>query len=192
MTDATPAPKEKPITGTKIPGTDVPDVTAATAESERQKQWMSRVAVSTAVMAAVAAIGSSLGTGHLNQAMFEQIREADQWSFFQAKGIKEAVLEGRLETAEALKQPVLEGDRQKLKRYAEEKVGIRKEAEECRKRSDMHMRQYTQLSRATTAAQIGIALAAVALLLRKNLFWALALVGGAVGAVFLTLGLMGV
>jgi hypothetical protein len=47
------------------------------------------------------------------------------------------------------------------------------------------------MSRAATATQIGLALAAVALLLRKNVFWALALLLGAVGAVFLTLGLLG-
>jgi hypothetical protein len=169
-------PKPKLVTEAKIPGTSVPDVNQATGESERQKQWMSRVAVSTAIMAAIAAVSSSMGTGNLNQAMFDQIREADQWSFFQAKGIKE---------------PIADADRQKLARYAEEKQAIRKDAEACRKSSDDHMRRYVQMSRAATATQIGIALAAVALLLRKNVFWALALLLGAVGAVFLTLGLLG-
>ena len=198
MTDPaprTPPAKLKPITETKIPGTEVPDVhqaaTSDGAENERQKQWMARVAVSTAVMAAVAAIGSSMATGHLNEAMFQQIREADQWSFYQAKGIKETVLEGRIETAEGLKQPVSDADRAKLKRYGEEKAGIKKDAESCRALSDGHMRKYTNMSRAATAAQIGIALAAVALLLRKNIFWALSLVAGAVGAAFLIIGLLG-
>lgn len=194
MSDPRPSPaKLKPITETKIPGTEVPDVhqSAPGVEGERQKKWMARVAVSTAVMAAVAAISSSMGTGQLNEAMFQQIREADQWAFFQAKGIKETVLESRLETAEALKIPVTEADRQKLKRYAEEKAGIKKEAEACRIESDAHMRKYTRMSRAATAAQIGIALAAVALLLRKNLFWAMSLVAGTIGLVFLAIALLG-
>lgn len=183
--------KPKLVTEAKIPGTNVPDVNQATGESERQKQWMSRVAVSTAIMAAIAAMSSSMGTGNLNQAMFDQIREADQWSFFQAKSIKEAVLEGRIETSQALGQPIADADRQKLTRYAEEKQAIRKDAEACRKSSDDHMRRYVQMSRAATATQIGIALAAVALLLRKNLFWALALLLGLTGAAFLALGLLG-
>ncbi len=183
--------KPKLVTDAKIPGTNVPDVNQAIGESERQKQWMSRVAVSTAVMAAIAAMSSSMGTGNLNQAMFDQIREADQWSFFQAKSIKEAVLEGRIETAQTLGQTVADADRQKLARYAEEKQAIRAEAEACRKSSDDHMKRYVRMSRAATATQIGIALAAVAILLRKNIFWGLALLLGAVGAAFLSLGLLG-
>mgnify|MGYP003386587543 FL=1 len=182
--------KPKIITDTKIPGTQVPDVSQALGESERQKQWMSRVAVSTAVMAAIAAVGSSMGTGHLNQAMFEQIREADQWSFYQAKSIKEAILESRIETAEALKQSVSDADREKLKRYAGEKDGIRKAAEDCKQLSDMHMAKYLKMSRAATAAQIGIALAAIALLLKKNIYWAMAILGGLIGAVYLVMGLL--
>lgn len=197
MSDTPPAPqpeKLKPITETKIPGTDVPDVSQAAAtgdDAQGQKRWMARVAVSTAVMAAVAAISSSMSTGQLNEAMFQQIREADQWAFFQAKGIKETVLESRLETAEALKISVTDADRQKLRRYAEEKAEIKKEAGACRAESDAHMRKYTRMSRAATAAQIGIALAAVALLLRKNVFWAMSLVAGTVGLVFLVIALLG-
>jgi hypothetical protein len=187
------APKVKPITETKIPGTDVPDVTKAAEgiESERQKKWMARVAVSTAVMAAVAAIASSMATGNLNEAMFQQIREADRWSFYQAKSIKEAVLEGRIATAESLNAPVSDADREKLKRYGEEKEEIKKDAQACRALSDKHMARYAKMSRAATASQIGIALGAVALLLRRNVFWGLALAAGAVGAAFLAMGLMG-
>ena len=180
----------KPVTDTKIPGTDVPDISQADARTEREKQWMSRVAVSTAVMAAIAAIGSSFGNGHLNEAMFQQIREADQWAFYQAKGIKEAILESRLETATAMGQISSEADIAKLKKYAEDRAAIKKEAEACRTLSEDHMKRYRHMSRAATAAQIGIALAAVALLLRKNSFWAMALLGGAIAAAFLTIGLL--
>lgn len=186
------APKLKPITDTKIPGTDVPDVTLSPEfrESERQKSWMSRVAVSTSVMAALAAISSSMATGNLNQAMLQQIREADQWSFYQAKSVKESVLESRLETAATLNAPVTDADRAKLARYGQEKETIKKDAQECGKLGQRYMHRYTHTSRAATAAQIGIALAAVALLLRKNVYWALSLIAGVVGAAFFVVGLL--
>lgn len=185
-----PAPpaKLKPITDTKIPGTEIPDVSQASAESERAKQWMSRVAVSTAIMAAGAAISTSFSSGHLNQAMFQQIREADMWSQYQAKSIKHTVLESRIATITALGKEPVPDDRATLARYETEKTEIDAKARTIKAVSENHLTRYTQLSRASTAMQIGIALAAVALLLRKNLYWALALGAGAVGTVFLVLG----
>ena len=181
---------EKPVTETKIPGTDVPDVGRAAvpppAETDAQRRWMARVAVSTSVMAALAAISSSVATGHLNQAMLQQILEADRWSFYQAKSVKESVLEGRIETAAAMKVTLRDEDAAKLRRYGEEKEQIRAEAEGFRAAAARHMTQYTRSSRAATAAQIGIALAAVALLLRRNVYWFLSLAAGAVAAAFFT------
>jgi hypothetical protein len=63
---STPTP-EKPVTAEKIPGTSVPDVDKAPTADERQRKWMAWVAVSTAVMAAMAAISSSLSGGHLTR-----------------------------------------------------------------------------------------------------------------------------
>ncbi|HVU65294.1 MAG TPA: DUF4337 family protein [Phycisphaerales bacterium] len=194
MSDTSSHP-EKPITEVRIPGTEVPDVQRATApletDAEKTKRWMARVAVSTAIMAAIAAISSSLATGHLNKAMFETIQEADQWSFYQAKGIKLALLENRLEAAAAAKQTVPVEETNKLARYEQEQAGIKATAIEHQDLSKNHLKRYGHLSRAATAAQIGIALAATAMLLRRNALWALALAAGAVGAVFLVIGLLG-
>ena len=184
----TPPAKLKPITDTKIPGTDVPDISQAAAESERAKQWMSRVAVSTAIMAAGAAISTSFSSGHLNQAMFEKIREADTWSQYQAKSIKHTVLESRIATITALGKEPTADDRANLERYVKEKAALDANAKQVKLVYEDHLTRYTKLSRAATAMQIGIALAAVALLLRKNVYWGMALAAGAVGAVFLVLG----
>ncbi len=189
MSDTQPtSPKLRPITDDKIPGTNVPDISHADANSEHARHWMSRVAVSTAVMAAGAAISSSFSSGHLNQAMFEQIREADQWNFYQSKGIKHAVLEGRMETIAAMGKPSSTDDQSTLARYEKEKDEIKADALKHKGIAEDHLRRYTQLGRAATAMQIGIALTAVALLLRRNAYWAMALLAGAIGAAFLVLG----
>jgi hypothetical protein len=186
-----PQDRPKPVTSTRIPGTEVPDVNAAAAESERQKRWMSRVAVSTAVMAAGAAISTMFSGGHLNQAMFEQINQANEWSRYQAKGMKRAVVESKVETAQLLDKPVKEFELKELDRYAAEQKEIAARAEGYKASSADHLRRYKILARAATCMQIGIALAAVALLLRRNLFWAMAIGVGLVGVGFLAAGFLG-
>jgi hypothetical protein len=189
------AKHHKPVTETRIPGTEVPDISGAhhdgSDDGRRGKQWMARVAVSTAVMAAIAAISSSQAMGHLNKAMLERIEAADQWSFYQAKGIKHAVLDSRIEAAKAIRQEVAEADLQKLGRYDSEQKEIKEKATYHESLSEGHLRHYDHLSHSAMAAQVGIALAATALLLRSNTIWGIALVGGVVGAVFLVLGLIG-
>src|ERR1043165_3038741 len=95
MAEQSPPPPPKPVTQTRIPGTDVPDVSQAS-EAEKTKRWMALVAGSTAIMACMAAISSSFSTSHLNRAMFEKVAEADQWSFYQAKSIKHDLLESSM------------------------------------------------------------------------------------------------
>jgi TolB-like protein len=60
------------------------------------ERWMSRVALSTAVLAVLAAIAGLLSGSHANEAMMDQIQASDQWSYYQAKSIKAAVLEAKL------------------------------------------------------------------------------------------------
>src|SRR5215470_14884716 len=94
--------KAKPITDTKIPGTDVPDVTKAAAEDPAQKKWMSRVAVTTAILATCASLATMFATTHLNKSMLSTIEESDQWAYYQAKGVKLAVLESKMELLPAV------------------------------------------------------------------------------------------
>ena len=77
MANPTPKPP-KPVTATKIMGTDIPDVTDAAPGSDALKRWMSRSAVPTAVLAILAAMASSFASSHLNKAMIDQIRASDQ------------------------------------------------------------------------------------------------------------------
>ncbi len=182
--------KLKPITENTIPGTDVPDISKAETESDRQKRWMSRVAVSTAVMAAFAAISTMFAGGNLNQAMFQQINQADRCSEYQAKGIKRSVVQTRVDIAAMLDKPVSDTDRKDLTRYTEEQEKISAEAKSFGATADRHLIHYRILAAAAAAFQIGIALAAVALLLKRNVFWLISLGVGAVGVVLLAAGFL--
>src|SRR4029434_1242994 len=58
--------------------------------------WISWVALSTAILAVLAAIAGLLSGRHVNEAMMNQIEASDQWSYYQAKSIKAAVLDAKI------------------------------------------------------------------------------------------------
>src|SRR5437763_3817290 len=87
--------------------------------------WISWVALSTAVLAVIAAIAGLLSGKHANEAMMSQIEASDQWSYYQAKSIKAALLDVKISLATMPD----EKDRVKAARYEEEQAEIKSEAE---------------------------------------------------------------
>src|SRR2546425_13248547 len=87
--------------------------------------WISWVALSTAILAVLAAIAGLLSGHHANEAMMNQIEASDQWAFYQAKSIKASVLEAKITLATA----ATEKDQEKAAQYQEEQSEIKREAE---------------------------------------------------------------
>src|SRR5919199_1180499 len=85
--------------------------------------WLSWVALSTAVLAVLAAIAGLLSGQRANEAMTDQIEASDQWAFYQAKGIKAAVLDAKM----TLGATPNEKDRVRAERYQEEQTEIEHE-----------------------------------------------------------------
>src|SRR5947209_8137533 len=86
--------------------------------------WISWVALSTAILAVLAAIAGLLSGMHANEAMMSQIESADKWAYYQAKGIKAAVLDVKM----SLGGNATEEDKTKSERYQDEQKEIQKEA----------------------------------------------------------------
>src|SRR4026207_2235839 len=61
--------------------------------------WISWVALSTAILAVLAAIAGALSGQHVNEAMMNQIEAPDQWNYYQAKSIKASVLDAKMSLA---------------------------------------------------------------------------------------------
>lgn len=184
---------EKPITEVRIPGTSVPDVTRAEAAgliASESKRFMSRVAVTTAILATMASLSGMFSSSHLNRAMLDQIRAADQWSFFQAKGVKLAVLESRMELLTAMGTPPVAGDAERAERYRREQEEIMAEARIRESGAEKHRQRHATMAAASTAFQVAIALAAVALLSKRAVLWYLAMGLGVVGTGFFVMGVM--
>jgi len=145
-------------------------------------RWIQAVALSAAILAVLAAIASLLAGHHANEAMLEQMQASDAWAFYQAKSIKGAVLDTRLQLLAAMGKPARDDDRQKLEGYEAEGKKIEEQGHELESSSRGHMARHNVLARAVTVLQIGIALAAVAVLTRRRKVWWVALALGVVGA----------
>jgi hypothetical protein len=149
--------------------------------------WISWVALSTAILAALAAIAGLLSGHHANEAMADQIEASDQWAYYQAKGIKAAVLDAKM----TLSGTPNGQDKAKAERYQEEQTGIQKEAQQKEKEAKANFRKHETFARGVTMFQIAIAVAAISALTAKRRFWIVSLIFGAVGCVFLVLGAVG-
>jgi hypothetical protein len=155
-------------------------------------KWVSLVALSAAILAALAAVTALLAGDHANEAMIDQIEASDQWNFYQAKGIKAEVLRIRLGMAQAQSSADQAGDRTKLAEYASQQTEIRKEAEAKQMSAKAHLHKHVILARGVTMFQIAIAVAAISILTRRRLFWAISLLLGVAGAIFLAWALLAV
>jgi hypothetical protein len=155
------------------------------AEHSREA-WISWVALSTAILAVLAAIAGLLSGKQANEAMMSQIQASDQWGYYQAKSIKAAVLDAKMSLASAID----EKDRVKARKYEEEQAEIKSEAEHKEIEAKTNFHQHEVLARGVTMFQIAIAIAAISALTKKRRFWIVSLVFGIVGCVFLVLGLI--
>ena len=146
--------------------------------------WISWVALSTAILAVLAAIAGLLSGMHANEAMMSQIQASDQWSYYQAKSIKASVLDAKMSLSAAPN----EADRTNAARYEEEQNEIKKEAEAKQAEAKSNFHQHEVFARSVTMFQIAIAIAAISALTKKRRFWIVSLLFGIVGCVFLALG----
>jgi hypothetical protein len=146
--------------------------------------WVSWVALSTAILAVLAAVAGLLSGKHANEAMMSQIEASDQWNYYQAKSIKASVLDAKMSLASA----VDEKDRAKAARYEEEQADIKKEAEQKESAAKINFHRHEVYARGVTMFQIAIAIAAISALTKKPRFWIVSLLFGLVGCAFVVLG----
>ena len=154
--------------------------------------FLKRIALTTAILAAFAAIASLRAGATVNEALVLkteatrlQAEASDQWSYYQAKGIKAATAEAaRTSWLAIAKEPPAEyGEKQK--RYGEEQKEIEKKAREKEKERDEKSKEADELLHhhhgfANTVAlfQVAIALGAVAALTKSRPVWAASLLLG--------------
>jgi len=156
-----------------------------------------QIAMFTAVIATVGAIFSYMGGAtqanaglYKNNAAIKKTEASNQWNYYQAKSSKQNLTELALALVADDKKDFYKREIDRYKgEKAEIKLGADKleaEATDWDKKSDEQMHQHHRWAQATTALQVSIALAAIALLTKKKwLEWGMfgiAGVGVVVGA----------
>ena len=136
------------------------------------------IAMFTAVIATVGALFGYMGGAtqanaglYKNNAAIKKTEASNQWNYYQAKSSKQNLSELALELSPGKK----EFYQDEIKRYKGEKAEIKAGAEKLEaeakawdEKSDEQMHQHHRWAQATTALQVAIALAAIALLTRKK------------------------
>jgi hypothetical protein len=152
-------------------------------------------AITAAVLAVLAALGSLLSGHAANQAILKQSEASDQWAYFQSKSTKGHLYEVGREIVSALSaragesKPSLDRFEQQKSRYEKEKEEIRAHAEELEKESRHEFLQHHYYSLGVASFQVGIVLASISILVRHRAIWWLSLIGGLIGILFLARGL---
>ena len=162
------------------------------------KGMAGQLAVITAILATVGALFSYMGGAtqanaglHKNDAAIKKTEASNQWNYYQAKSSKQNLSELALELAPETRKSFYADE---IKRYKGEKAEIKLAAEKLEAdskawddKSAEQMHQHHRWAQATTALQIAIAMAAIALLTKKR--WLEKLVFG-VSAVGLVVGVL--
>ena len=137
------------------------------------------MALSTTVLAVLAAIASLLSGEHANEAILSQIEASSQWNYYQAKSIKTAVLDAKIAFTGASD----ESDQSKRARYEKEQQEIRSEAERKQAAAKLCFHKHEVFARGVTMFQIAIAVAAISALTKKRHFRMVSLLFGAAGCI---------
>jgi hypothetical protein len=148
-----------------------------------------RVALTTALLAVIAAVAALLAGHAANEAVLEQIEASNKWSHFQSKSIKATVLASKVELLGNLGKTSSPKDTAKLAEYDHDMEELKAVAEKKEADSAAHMRHHVVLARSVTFFQIAIALAAIAVLTKKSALWLGSLALGVIGTVFFAIGL---
>ena len=142
-------------------------------------QFSGRIAVLTAILATAGALmsyqgGATQANASLfkNNAAIKKTEASNQWNYYQAKSSKQNLSELGMQLVDDARKPVFERE---AKRYDAEKAQIKLAAEkfeqasaEFNEKSEAQMHQHHRWAQATTALQIAIAMAAIALLTKKR------------------------
>ena len=160
------------------------------AHSGHDDKFSGQIAVITAIVATVGALFAYMGGAtqanaglYKNNAAIKKTEASNQWNFYQAKSSKQNLSELALALVPDDRKPIYTKE---IERYKLEKAEIKTAAEKLEAesktwddRSDAELHLHHRWAQATTALQISIALAAIALLTkRKWLEWGMFGVAG--------------
>jgi len=165
-------------------------------EKEKRERWTKYVSLTMVVIAVTAAIATLKGGGFstrtlkdMNEATFNQTQASDQWSFYQAKSIKQNLYDIELDHLTAAPSPdaaAVAKMKAKVDKYDKDKADITALAKKyeaardaARKNAMVSAEHAKQMGLSITLFQVAIALGAMCLIVKKKPLWFAAMILGA-------------
>lgn len=165
-------------------------------EKAKSEQWTKYVSLTMVIIAVLAAIATLRGGGfstrtlkEMNEATFNQTQASDQWSYFEAKSIKENLYEIELDHLNAAPAPdaaAVAKMKAKIAKYEMDKADITALAkkfetarDQARETATVSAEHSKGMGLAITLYQIAIALGAMCLIVKKKPLWICSSVLGA-------------
>ena len=156
----------------------------------RASAWISGVAVSTAIIAALAALASLHAGDTVNQALLDKTRASiletertNTWMHYQSKSTRELIAEATSEIlASQPGRPELDAKVRQYRadslRYASDKEALLKQGDELHRQvheldehAELSHRAHERFAPAVTFFQVAIALSAISVLTRRRVIW---------------------
>jgi hypothetical protein len=156
--------------------------------SEGKEKWVLYVALTTAVVAVLAAITGLLAGDHADEAMLAQIRSSDKWAFYQSKSIKSELIASSNKIIVALGKTPAAQDTARIKANKNEQAKIMEEAKDAQKESDEHVAKHRILARGVTLFQVAIAIGAISIITKRKVLWLTSMGFAILGIFFLLQG----
>lgn len=167
--------------------------------------FLKRIALSTALLAAFAAVAALLAGGTVNEALvlkteatILQAQASDQWAYYQAKGVKREIQEAAPNAWIAAGKVPPPRYAQEAARYLNQQKQIDEKARELEHRRDERSQEADHLlhrhhryADAVALFQVSIALGAVAALSRSRAVWYGSMIVGAAGIALFAVTLLG-
>ena len=164
--------------------------------AHRRDSLTGRIAVTTAILATLGALcayqggnAESLALYYKNEEAIAKTEAANQWGYYQAKGVKSAVLQSRVQLLGDLGKTAHPEDEARLEQYKKEQEEISEQAKHHEEESEHHLKVHETLAKSVTLFQVSIAISAISVLTRRRRFWYVGLVSGAVGVLLFVQGL---
>ena len=167
---------------------------------EKKIAWIKYVALTTALIAVLAAIATMESNMHTNEALLSknssilsQARASDQWAYYQAKGIKGIIYDSQKDLLKELKKGSdLPADYQeKVKKYKEEQAEIKEKAEELERQAEENGRKSAEnmehhhgFAMSEVMFQVAIALSSVAAMTKRKELWLLGIILSGIGTFY--------
>jgi len=169
---------------------------SAQKDKEKREAWTKYTSLSIVFIAVLAAVATQWSAKYssrvlvaLNDATFDQAKASDQWSYYQAKSIKQNLYEvARDQLPKASGAPdsatgkQLEGFNVKIAKYEQDKNQIQTDAKQLEEQRDqarqaavVASQQGSGMGLAVSLFQISIAMGSICLVVKKKPLWYLSL-----------------